>query len=215
MMLLSVVVVSLVACLGFPQKRRLEFQRVVVARRLLIIITLLYLLRSITFIVTTVPSPINDCKPAYVRTPDFEDYVILFVRMASGKVSACTDNIYSGHTTIITVMVLAAIQYSGSGWIKCLVVLQGIVAVGTIVMSRLHYTVDVVVAVALALLVFQAYHMWLLLYIDASILRDKAVIASHTQLYEERRLCLRGFSDRLVRFVAWVDGVNVRAAGNP
>lgn len=193
-----------------PRNRRIEYQGFVVARRLLAIITILYIFRTITFLMTTVPSPVNNCVPMYVKDNDLRNYLIMIGRMASGKVTACTDNIYSGHTTLITVMVLASIHYSGSKLIKIYSVLHGVLAITSIILTRLHYSVDVIIALLLASFVYVGYHSILAIYIDTCVMRDQLTISSHPNFYEERRLLLRVISLQIMKLLAWMDGVDLR-----
>jgi hypothetical protein len=152
----------------------------------------------------------NDCKPMYVRDSDLADYLILIGRMASGKVTACTDNIYSGHTTLIAVMVLSLVHYSGTMFLKIYAVLHGVLAISSILLTRLHYSVDVIIALLLASFVYLGYHCMIVLYFDTIVMRDKSIIDSHPNIYEERRLMLRIISFPILKMLSWIDGFDLR-----
>jgi hypothetical protein len=211
-LLIALVALGVATCVCFPQRRRIEHQQLVVARRILLILSILYLIRSISFVVTTVPSPINDCKPVYVKNGEFDDLMLQIVRLASGKLSACTDNIYSGHTTLATVLALSMIQYSGIPWMQLYAPIHASAVVIAIILTRLHYTVDVFIAIVISTLVYYLYHLLILTYVDTLILKDKNTIETHVVCYEERRLILRIVCIRLLKVVAWIDGIDKRAA---
>ena len=146
----------------------------------------------------------------YVRDNDFTNYLILIGRMASGKVSACTDNIYSGHTTLIAIMVLALVHYSGIMFIRIYAVIHGLVAISSILITRLHYSVDVIIALLLASFVYLGYHCMIAIHLDTAVLRDKQIIDSHPGIYEERRLLLRIIAFPILKMLSWIDGLDLR-----
>lgn len=209
-LLSPLIAIGVIFSVVLAQNRRIPYQGFVVVRRILFIISILYTFRTITFLLTTVPSPLNNCIPMYVRDHDLANYLILIGRMASGKVTACTDNIYSGHTTLITVMVLSLIHYSGVMFIKIYAVLHGSVAIFSILITRLHYSVDIIIALLLASFVYLGYHCMIAIYIDTCVLRDKKTIDTHPNIYEERRLLLRIISFPILKFLSWIDGLDLR-----
>lgn len=203
------------------QEKVLKYQGWIVLRRYLVILTILYVFRTITFIVTTVPSPMDDCLPMYVRTDDDKEalhkYLILFGRMASGKVTACTDNIYSGHTTLITVSVWCYIQYSGAIALKIYALLHGLAALLAILICRLHYTVDVVIAMIVASFVYVTIHYLIQfamdeLYMDTSRKQDSndpsniSVGAVQVEKILLKRISFRG----ILKAISWIDGMDLR-----
>lgn len=195
------------------QDKVLRYQGWIVLRRYLLILTLLYIFRTITFIVTTVPSPMDDCRPMYIKKDDEEalhKYLVLFGRMASGKVTACTDNIYSGHTTLITVSVWCFMQYSGAIALKIYAFIHGFIALLAILLCRLHYTVDVIVAMIVASFVYVTVHYLIQFAMDELYDRPKQDNQENDEVMVEKLLLHRICWPTLLRAVSWVDGMDLR-----
>lgn len=209
-LLSPLIAIGFIFSVFLARNRRIPYQGFVVMRRILFIVSSLYIFRTITFFMTTVPSPMNGCSPIYVRDHDLTNYLILIGRMASGKVTACTDNIYSGHTTLITVMVLSLVHYSGTMLIRVYAVFHGLAAIFSILITRLHYSVDVIIALLLASFVYLGYHCMITIYIDTCVLRDKQIIDTHVNIYEERRLLMRIISFPILKMLSWIDGLDIR-----
>lgn len=165
-------------------KPRMEYQGFVVARRMLWMLVTLYFFRTWSFLVTTVPSPLRGCTGKYlpenITTREMvPGYLKLIGQMATGSVTACTDNIYSGHTSLITILVMTFIMYSGINWLKVYATIHGTVALLTIVVTRLHYTVDVYIALLVASFVFLNYHFLLIIFLQGRLERYHAIKAAH------------------------------------
>lgn len=165
-------------------KPRMEYQGFVVARRMLWMLVTLYFFRTWSFLVTTVPSPLRGCTGKYlpenITTREMvPGYIKLIGQMATGSVTACTDNIYSGHTSLITILVMTFIMYSGINWLKVYATIHGAVALLTIVVTRLHYTVDVYIALLVASFVFLNYHFLLIIFLQGRLERYHAIKAAH------------------------------------
>lgn len=199
----------------------MRYQGWIVLRRFLLILTLLYVFRTVTFIVTTVPSPMDDCRPMYVKSEKsnpgeaFSSYLILFGRMASGKVTACTDNIYSGHTSLISVSAWMFMQYTGGiWWLQGYALAHAAAALVSILLTRLHYTVDVIVAMIIASFVYITVHYLIQFAMDDLVPApvtpggDRGCATEAVKL--ERRLLERINSGRLLRMVRWLDGMDLR-----
>lgn len=165
-------------------KPRMEYQGFVVARRMLWMLVTLYFFRTWSFLGTTVPSPLRGCTGKYlpenITTREMvPGYLKLIGQMATGSVTACTDNIYSGHTSLITILVMTFIMYSGINWLKVYATIHGAVALLTIVITRLHYTVDVYIALLVASFVFLNYHFLLIIFLQGRLERYHAIKAAH------------------------------------
>ena len=162
----------------------MEYQGFVVARRMMWMLATLYFFRTWSFLVTTVPSPLRGCTGKYLpeNIPTREmvpGYLKLIGQMATGSVTACTDNIYSGHTSLLTILVMTFIMYSGINWLKVYAILHGAVALSTIIITRLHYTVDVYIALLVASFIFLNYHFLLIIFLQGRIERYHAIKAGH------------------------------------
>lgn len=209
--MLPLMALSFLSSVLLPLNRRLKYQGIIVLRRFVFLASVLFLFRMLTVFLTTVPSPVGQCQPVYVRTGGGpEEYFVLLVRMISGQISTCTDNIYSGHTTLIVLSVLLTIHYSGRPLLAIYAFFHGLLALLTIIITRLHYTVDVILAVLLSSFTYLGYHGMLMIFVDVRLLKDVPVIDRNPESYEERRLLLRMISFPVLKALAWVDGLDMR-----
>jgi len=206
---------TIFATMIFPARKRIEFQGIIVLRRFLWILTFLYFFRMCSFLVTTVPNPVHDCVPKYPQDPTA--YLFLIGKMATGKISACTDNIYSGHTTLATLLFFTSITYSGRWWFSIWAFLFFSSVLITILLTRLHYTVDVLIALFMTAFVFCTYHFLLVLYLDSQLLRRRGItpeylnaVGDDPKILEERKLILRFAATTTMRVLAWMDGLDLR-----
>ncbi|KAF9407082.1 hypothetical protein BGZ94_002832, partial [Podila epigama] len=71
--------------------------RGIVLRRVMWVVGTLSVYRSLTLSVTTLPTPKEGCKPATDK--GFLEMFWIALQMIPGTVQACTDDIFSGHTT--------------------------------------------------------------------------------------------------------------------
>lgn len=184
MFLTTLLGLSLLFNVFWIHKPRMEYQGFVVARRLLWMLVTLYFFRTWSFLVTTVPSPLFGCTGKYlpedITTREMvPGYIKLIGQMATGSVTACTDNIYSGHTSLITLLVMTSIMYSGLNWFKIYATIHGAVALSTILITRLHYTVDVYMALLVSTFVFFNYHFLLIIFLQRRLERYHAIKAAH------------------------------------
>ncbi|KAF9138322.1 hypothetical protein BGX30_009278 [Mortierella sp. GBA39] len=126
--------------------------RIIVLRRVFWVVGALSVLRATTLSVTTMPTPKHGCKPA--TATGFGEMFWIALQMIPGTVQACTDDIFSGHTVF---MVTCAIQwrlYMRNSWIKYVSFIYITIGLYFVIATRLHYTVDVVLAI------FITYAMW-------------------------------------------------------
>ncbi|KAG0350725.1 sphingomyelin synthase [Podila minutissima] len=146
--------------------------RAIVLRRILWVIGTLSVFRSLTLSVTTLPTPKEECVPS-LKT-GFWDMLIVALQMIPGTVEACTDDIFSGHTVF---MVTCAIQwrlYCKNKWITLLSYIYISVGLYFVVATRLHYTVDVVLAV------FITYAAWSIYIAMIDVVMEKEYFGIHS-----------------------------------
>ncbi|KAG0029071.1 sphingomyelin synthase [Podila clonocystis] len=151
--------------------------RAIVLRRILWVIGTLSVYRSLTLSVTTLPTPKEECVPS-LKT-GFWDMLIVALQMIPGTVEACTDDIFSGHTVF---MVTCAIQwrlYCKNKWITLLSYIYISIGLYFVVATRLHYTVDVVLAVFITYAVWSVY----IAMIDVVMEKEYFGIHSHHEKY--------------------------------
>lgn len=142
--------------------------RFIVARRLFIIIGLLYLYRSVTMFVTVLPvssttyvcSPkSNSTSPLMVLKRTF--YLISgFGLSINGKHTYCGDYIYSGHTMVLVLSYLIVAEYSPKKLWPMHWALWGsaLVGISFVLLAHGHYTVDVVIAYYITTRLYWTYH---------------------------------------------------------
>lgn len=214
-LLTSFLVLSILVTFVFPSKVLLRYQSVVVGRRVLWILSLLYIFRMCSFLVTTVPSPLYDCVPQYPSGP--AEYALLMFKMATGKISACTDNIYSGHTTLASVLFFTNLVYSGRWYFAVYSFFHAGSVLVTLLLARLHYSVDILIALFMTSFLYCLYHFLLLVAIDGRLLgllsltRERlAQEGGDGRLLDERKIFLRLISPAIIVVLGWMDGMDLR-----
>ncbi|KAF9209362.1 hypothetical protein BGZ59_010154 [Podila verticillata] len=139
--------------------------RAIVLRRVFWVVGTLSVYRALTLSVTTLPTPKKGCVPA--TKTGFWDMFWIALQMIPGTVQACTDDIFSGHTTF---MVTCAIQwrlYCKNKWVTYFSYCYITVGLYFVIATRLHYTVDVVLAI------FITYSVWSLYIAMIDVVMEK------------------------------------------
>ena len=217
----ALIIWTILWAIVLPSQRRVKWQGIVTLRRFLWCLSVLYIFRMCSFMVTTLPSPSRSCMPKYVpvnEVEDMQEYLSLMARMVSGAVTACTDNIYSGHTSLIALLLMTCLVYSGRWWVKVIAFAEATIAITSIVATRLHYTVDILIALFVASFVFAIYHFLLVIYMDARLLkldnrmnRTTPLTANEDRaLMAEKSLTARMVWSAVGRVIWWVDGLDIR-----
>ncbi|XP_049951092.1 phosphatidylcholine:ceramide cholinephosphotransferase 2-like isoform X1 [Schistocerca serialis cubense] len=142
--------------------------RYIVMRRVFMILSLLYLLRSITMFVTVLPvasttyycSPKANATNGYIVAQRVWQLISGFGLSINGKHTYCGDYIYSGHTVILTMSYLIIAEYSPKRcfpvhWISWIVSVVGVIMV---LVAHGHYAVDVIIAYYVTTTLFWMYH---------------------------------------------------------
>uniref|UniRef100_A0A131YR68 Shingomyelin synthase n=1 Tax=Rhipicephalus appendiculatus TaxID=34631 RepID=A0A131YR68_RHIAP len=142
--------------------------RWIVLQRVFFIMGLLYFMRSITMFVTQVPvaSTTYYCSPKANST----NPLLIMKRVAqllsgfglsiNGQHTFCGDYIYSGHTVILTLSYLVVREYSPQRckYLHLVYLVLSTVGILMVLLSRGHYTVDVVIGYYVTSRVFWIYH---------------------------------------------------------
>ncbi|KAI8579441.1 hypothetical protein K450DRAFT_242183 [Umbelopsis ramanniana AG] len=137
-----------------------------ILRRWCFIMGWLYLFRSITIVVTTLPSPLRDgCIPPTLSiSGSVGQRFGAFFETVAGNDQSCGDNIFSGHTCVMASCALAWRIHARAnrilGWLLYLIAAAGILM---IIFTHYHYTIDVLLAL------FIVYVSW---YIYMRCIRD-------------------------------------------
>lgn len=132
-------------------------------RRMLWIFGFCYFLRLCALGGTTLPSSNTKCL-LIERT--LLQYLTTGPLVLIGKAQTCTDKLFSGHTALATLLVwfwMATFWTKASRWEKVVFRLYALLHGSSVfiasMMCRHHYTVDVVLAIIIATLVFHLYHL--------------------------------------------------------
>jgi len=141
--------------------------RYIVLRRIFFIVGTLYLYRSCTMYVTTLPVPGLHFRCA----PKAHGQISLMLTRAiglllggglsiTGSHHLCGDYLFSGHTVMIVVCVLSIIEYTPRRWwyVHWISWMVSAVAIICILLAHDHYTIDVVIAYMVTTRLFYTYH---------------------------------------------------------
>ncbi|XP_038107942.1 phosphatidylcholine:ceramide cholinephosphotransferase 1 isoform X1 [Culex quinquefasciatus] len=160
--LIMIVVNSCVLLITFHK------HRFIVMRRVFLLMSLLYFMRSITMYVTVMPMSNTTyyCSP---KAPNATAVIILkrafqlfsgFGLSINGKHTYCGDYIYSGHTVTLVMGYLIIAEYSPKKfwivhWLAWCASLTGVTMV---LLAHGHYTIDVLIAYYVTTRLFWTYH---------------------------------------------------------
>ncbi|KAJ1989131.1 hypothetical protein H4R33_002181 [Dimargaris cristalligena] len=128
--------------------------RVIFMRRLMWLLGILYFFRGFTLIVTTAPSPLECIPPTAHSTMEMLKLGLELVATVS---RTCSDNIYSGHTVILSSSFLMWRIHSRHTAIIVFSALHTTLGILMILLSHLHYTIDVLIAIFFTYAVFSLY----------------------------------------------------------
>lgn len=131
----------------------------VILIRITMIISMVYFTRGFFIYVTTLPCPIPTCQP--LRNGTFLENIQSSFYIIIAKVYECTDLIISGHTAFTTVLVFVWIMYEKNIFVNIFIILYAIFVYACIIISRFHYTVDVMMGCVFASTLFIGYHCML------------------------------------------------------
>jgi len=122
--------------------------------KLMICLCILFTLRAFTFTLTIVPPTNQNCVSRNVT----DGYVWnIFKELILTEDNSCIDYMFSGHTVYLTLGSLFIFTYSVYKIEKLITFLYLNIAIGTIIASRIHYTVDVIIGMSLAMLIFKIF----------------------------------------------------------
>eukprot|EP00756_Hemistasia_phaeocysticola_P051002 Hpha_TRINITY_DN26185_c0_g1::TRINITY_DN26185_c0_g1_i1::g.155431::m.155431 len=145
----------------------LHRHRVVVVWRLFSITGSVFLLRCFTMYVTSLSVPGRHLECSGVIGVTLDEKMAHAMNIATGAgmslagVRSCGDYMFSGHTSILTLLNLSIIEYTPSNWrgIHLLCAVFNIAGAFCILLAHEHYTLDVFMAIYISSRVFQNYHL--------------------------------------------------------
>ncbi|ORY02111.1 hypothetical protein K493DRAFT_312186 [Basidiobolus meristosporus CBS 931.73] len=177
-------------------------------RRLFWLTGILYLYRSFTIITTTLP-PTKECTPIVANS--FREMMVVGTKMIVGVDKACTDNIYSGHTMILTSCVIMWNVYTRVKWFKIYAVLHALAGIYAIIASRLHFTVDVLLSLFIT---YGVYSIYFSLVRSATLERYQGAIgfveSERDDHYQSIAHTPHILNRHLACVVGWMDGLDLR-----
>ncbi|KAK9721186.1 hypothetical protein K7432_003619 [Basidiobolus ranarum] len=187
-------------------------KRLIFWRRFIWITGFLYFYRGFTIVSTTLPPP-KECVPIY--TSNFRDLLQRGSLMIVGADRSCTDNIYSGHTMILTSSLINWFIYGRFRILKLYAILHAIAGYYTIIASHLHFTVDVLLAI------FITYAIYIIYYslVRSAMLKRYHVELGHPELDERLNADVQYqkiahtphiLNRHLIPVITWMDGLDLR-----
>lgn len=150
----------------------LHTHRLIILRRVFLMLGLLYVYRAITMYITVLPNPdpLTPCAPLLNQT-SFTDVVDRILTISSGgglslSLSGlslhvyCGDYIFSGHTVMLTMGYMAITDYSPRHWFLLHWGSLTCTCVGVLflLLQRVHYSIDVVLAYWITSRLWYLYH---------------------------------------------------------
>ncbi|KAI6224100.1 PAP2-C domain-containing protein [Aphelenchoides besseyi] len=146
--------------------------RWILVRRIATLAALLYFGRAVTMFVTQLPKadPNFYCSPKLdLKNRTVNGVLIRATRFFSAfglvmagneNLALCGDYVYSGHTIVLVLCYLFIVEYSPKSWkfLHSLSAAASLVGVVCLIVSRGHYTVDVIIAYWITTRVFWQYH---------------------------------------------------------
>lgn len=124
--------------------------RFIVLRRWGFIMGFIYVFRGISLLITTLPSSlIDECRPPEIELSGTTTQRFAFLLdIIGGTALTCTDNIFSGHTSMMVSCILIWRVHSRCirpiSWLLYLIATSGILL---ILFTRFHYSIDVLLAI--------------------------------------------------------------------
>jgi len=113
-----------------------------ISRRFMVICGCVYIIRSLTLIVTSFPAPQTRCK----------DY------QASWTSFSCGDVMYGGTSVILMLVALCWTEYTKSIVARCVIWMVSTAGMLSLVIARYHYTLDLLISILVTSLTWMHYH---------------------------------------------------------
>ncbi|KAK9721477.1 hypothetical protein K7432_003399 [Basidiobolus ranarum] len=183
-------------------------QRIIFWRRIFWISGCLYLFRAFTIVSTTLP-PTKECQPIIGK--DIHEMLRIGGRMIFGIDKACTDNIYSGHTMMLTSCIMLWKIYCPNKYANTYVQLHGSIGLVTIVASRLHYTVDVLLSLFITYAMYSVYFFLVRIAMFSRYhLTIELLESRDNDEYQRIAFTPEIVNRHLVAWIIWMDGLDLR-----
>ncbi|GMS90216.1 hypothetical protein PENTCL1PPCAC_12391, partial [Pristionchus entomophagus] len=176
----------------------LHQSRTTILRRVFFIAATLYSMRSVTLLATQLPPGYaNNALRCRERQANwsFSQFMsrwgeqTLRFGFQGENGMLCGDMLFSGHTLVMMVCLLTVTHYLPAKWrlLRVLPYCFAYVGMACMIVSRTHYTIDVVIAHWLTTLIFASYHA----YAESDLFMDRRQSVLHQYVY--------------FRLVAWLE----------
>ncbi|KAL0477550.1 sphingomyelin synthase [Acrasis kona] len=157
-------------------------------RRTLIIIGLIYIIRTISISITLLPNPYQQCQAS-----PFEGYFYDALMVFLFQKTTCHDCFFSGHTVVISSVSLLWYDYLDCSLLFRLpAIVFAAVGASLIVMCHFHYSVDVMFGLLISYFIWKYYHSgthrverWLVRRQQHRWSRNKVVRQPYTKLAKQ------------------------------
>lgn len=218
-LLMSLLVITIVGMIILSPN---NLARIILFRRIGWVVGCLYLYRACTVSVTTLPATSLNCAPVVSTGKSFGEMLVISFKMIIGTVKACTDLIYSGHTMVFTTCAVQWRVYCRYRFISYYVYVHAGVGIVLVVLTRLHYTVDVLLGLFLTLGFWSVYFGLVRMVMERlkwAQSRDEALGMSQWEKedpeYQRVAFTPRMMNSGLVKIVAWLDAIDLRWERQP
>lgn len=176
--------------------------RFTILRRFVFIMGFIYVFRGITLLVTTLPSSlIDECRPPEVElTGAVGERFAFITQVISGTALTCTDNIFSGHTSMMMSCCMVWRVHNRLrrpfAWI-----LYGAAAAGMlmILFTRFHYSIDVLLAIYITYTAWDTY----LRYVREASMRYMFGFTKHSTFDVFNSQLPSGEANRMYQYLTW------------
>ena len=161
--------------------------RSLLIRRFLALLSIAYFLRIFTILFTRMPAAVPGCPIEDAKGWRYVE------RMVSAS-SACTDMIFSGHTSVTVFLLWSWLGNRGHILTKIYALAHSLVALSFFFLERLHYTVDIILAFYISSMLITIYSLCI------------RIIDRHDQnLDGDERKSFRFEEPFAVRIVRWIE----------
>jgi len=118
-----------------------------ISRRFIVICGCVYFVRSLTLVVTSFPDPQARCQ----------DYDASWSLWGAASFS-CGDMMFSGRTVLLMLVALCWTEYTKSIVVRCVIWVVAIAGMLSLIISRSHYTIDILISIFVTALIWMQYH---------------------------------------------------------
>eukprot|EP01084_Bolivina_argentea_P173465 300467_1 len=130
-------------------------QKIAVFRRWLTMLSILYIGRAVCVVSTQMPTPFHSNKPTTWNEHLLYEAPLVFV----GSKTTNQDVFYSGHTVVISLCAMTIHTYSTRKWLIFIFWIFSLFGLYVIIATKFHYTIDVIIAFVLSVIIWKLYHM--------------------------------------------------------